>query len=126
MESVQVSVIFSKLNSNYIRHKYLEYWMSLGEHFLRIRVECTNNLMTPVSKPVMLNGVLILLLCLPLDGEPDPDPSNPGFLFSGHLFPILFLLEFGCVRREIIERVAGSRSELILYFKPNFKRGSGN
>ena len=91
VESVQVSVIFSKLSSKYIRHKYLKYWMSLGEHFLRIQVECPNNLMTPVSKPVMLNGVLILLLCLPSDCEPDPDLSNPGFFLSGHLFPILLL-----------------------------------
>ena len=83
--------------------------------------------MTPPAKPVMLNGVLILLLCLPSDCEPNPDLLNPGFFFSGHLFPTFFYSsEFGCVRRQIMERVAGSRGELILYFKSNFKRGSGN
>ena len=47
------------------------------------------NLITPPEKPVMLNGVLLLLLRLSLDYGPNLDLGNPGFLFSGHLFPVL-------------------------------------
>jgi hypothetical protein len=55
-------------------------------------MEFANNLNdTTGEKPVMLNGVLLLLLCWSSGYKPNPDLRNPGFPFGGHLLLFLFL-----------------------------------
>ena len=54
-------------------------------------MEFANNLNDTTEKPVMLNGVLLLLLRLSSGCEPNLDLRNAGFLFGGHLFFVLFL-----------------------------------
>ena len=72
----------------------------------------------------MLNGVLILLLRLILDCDADLDRVNPGLLvdsISGlFLFSILSLREMSKFDAEMIKGLAGSKGELILYFKSKF------
>ena len=75
-------------------------------------------------KPVMLNGVLILLLRLILDCDANLDLGNPGFFFDRYFWFISFLsyLSEKWVNSalEMIRDVAGSKGELILYFKSKF------
>ena len=63
----------------------------------------------------MLHGVLALLLCL-------SSRCEPGFGFAEYLLPIgwHFSLEIKQVLKRINRRVAGSKGELILYFKSKF------
>ena len=63
--------------------------MSLEEYTLEYEWNLQINSITPPEKPVMLNGVLLLLLRLSLDCGPNLDLGNSGFLFGGHLFPVL-------------------------------------
>ena len=75
-------------------------------------------------KPVMLNGVLILLLRLILDCDANLDLGNPGFFFDRYFWFISFLsyLSEKWVNSalKMIRDVAGSKGELILYFKSKF------
>ena len=42
VEIFQISEIFSRLNGNIIRNRYLKYWMSLEEYTLECSVEFAN------------------------------------------------------------------------------------
>ena len=126
VESLQISVIFSRLSSNIIRNKYLKYWTSLGEYSLWIWVEFANNLNDTTGKTgdVERSSDPTPVLALGLWAKSWSFESR--FLIQWTSFSYYVSSEFACVRREIMERVAGSRSELILYFKSIFKRGSVN
>ena len=74
--------------------------------------------------PVMLNGVLILLLCLVLDCDANLNLGNPGF-FSDRYFWFISFLSYLSEKwvnsaLKMIRGLAGSKGELILYFKSKF------
>ena len=79
---------------------------------------------TPARKPVMLNGVLVWLFCLILKLWRRSWSCYPGsFPYKkSRLIPFLFYLSGKWVMAalEIIKDVAGSKGELILYFKSKF------
>ena len=88
--------------------------------------ESSTNKITPARKPVMLNGVLAWLSCLVLSRTRDTDLDLviPDRFHIGNpdLFLFLFYLSGKWVMAalEIIKDVAGSKGELILYFKSKF------
>ena len=72
----------------------------------------------------MLNAVLILLLRLILDCDANLDLGNPGF-FSDRYFDLFLFLSYLSEKwvssaLKMTRRLAGSKGELILYFKSNF------
>ena len=72
----------------------------------------------------MLNAVLILLLRLILDCDANLDLGNPGF-FSDRYFDLFLFLSYLSEKwvnsaLKMIRDVAGSKGELILYFKSKF------
>ena len=81
---------------------------------------------TPARKPVMLNGVLAWPSCLILNWTRDanldlviPDRfhiRNPDLFLFYFIFPEKWVM----AALEIIKDVAGSKGELILYFKSKF------
>ena len=88
--------------------------------------ESSTNKITPARKPVMLNGVLAWPSCLifELNMWRRSWSCYPGsFPYKkSRLIPFLFYLSGKWVMAalEIIKDVAGSKGELILYFKSKF------
>ena len=88
--------------------------------------ESATNKITPARKPVMLNGVLAWPSCLILRWIRDADLDlvipdrfhirNPDLFLFYFIFPEKWVM----AALEIIKDVAGSKGELILYFKSKF------
>ena len=77
--------LFQDLNGNIICNRYLEYCLRLEGYTLDYLKESANKINNTAGKPVMLNGVLVLLLRLILDCDANLDLGNPGFLFDRYL-----------------------------------------
>ena len=88
--------------------------------------ESSTNKITPARKPVMLNGVLAWPSCLILNWTRDADLDlvipDRFHIRNPDLFLFLLYLSGKWVMPalEIIKAVAGSKGELILYFKSKF------
>ena len=86
--------------------------------------DCQLIKITPARKPVMLNGVLVWPLRLILNCDANLDLGDPGLFPDRYSWLISFLpyLSEKWVNSvlEMIRDVAGSKGELILYFKSKF------
>ena len=85
--------------------------------------ESSTNKITPARKPVMLNGVLVWPFCLVLNCDANLDLGIPDRfqIRNPDLFLLSYLSEKWVISAlEMTKDVAGSKGELILYFKSKF------